>query len=463
MRSRSRKILIGIVFVSVILGVVYGVSLARAKAQLGQAYAALKQDGRPLSIEDVLPPEVPDEQNAALLYDKAAAMLEAEPSEEEKNLLEELARLARALFEEPTKPDKLARQQQQVAQLKQRMAQDEVKAALAVVEQGTQRPACRFEHEVAVSLSEDKPASGRVRTLVIILGARARLEAEAGDPRKAWDTIRAQLRFGQTLSHDPIALDPWVRFAATGHACRVIRHVCEIAPPDEEDYQAIETLLRAADDVEQFVRVLDAERLGRGEGVFSLSEDELYKALLEYDTSYGGGGPEAFHRLRFRVITFAPRFVADHAAYLQVMRKSVQMLEGPFVLREAPAYQEIGKLARRYGLTARMAPYTSGLKYIHCRMAADVRMVRAGLGLLRYRRLHGEFPPTLDALQLEGLIDPFDGKPLRYRREAEGFVVYSVNEDLKDNGGAERQPKQKTDFDRVWRFPGHDARAGNSS
>jgi hypothetical protein len=32
--------------------------------------------------------------------------------------------------------------------------------------------------------------------------------------------------------------------------------------------------------------------------------------------------------------------------------------------------------------------------------------------------------------------DPFDGRPLRYRRDPEGAVVYSVGPDGKDNGGS---------------------------
>jgi hypothetical protein len=31
--------------------------------------------------------------------------------------------------------------------------------------------------------------------------------------------------------------------------------------------------------------------------------------------------------------------------------------------------------------------------------------------------------------------DPFDGKPLRYRRNRDGIVVYSVGLDLTDNNG----------------------------
>ena len=32
-------------------------------------------------------------------------------------------------------------------------------------------------------------------------------------------------------------------------------------------------------------------------------------------------------------------------------------------------------------------------------------------------------------------LDPYDGKPLRYRRVADGVIVYSVGPDGSDNGG----------------------------
>lgn len=34
-----------------------------------------------------------------------------------------------------------------------------------------------------------------------------------------------------------------------------------------------------------------------------------------------------------------------------------------------------------------------------------------------------------------GRQDPFDGKPLRYRRLTDGVVVYSVGSNLSDDGG----------------------------
>ena len=39
-------------------------------------------------------------------------------------------------------------------------------------------------------------------------------------------------------------------------------------------------------------------------------------------------------------------------------------------------------------------------------------------------------------------LDPFDGQELRYKKLERGFVIYSIGEDQKDNGGKE-PPKSR--------------------
>ena len=75
MRKTSKRILTG--FIVVILGLsgAYAFSLSRAAAKLQAAQAALEADGRPMDAAAMIPPEVPDEQNAAPFYERAAAAL----------------------------------------------------------------------------------------------------------------------------------------------------------------------------------------------------------------------------------------------------------------------------------------------------------------------------------------------------------------------------------------------------
>jgi hypothetical protein len=78
-------------------------------------------------------------------------------------------------------------------------------------------------------------------------------------------------------------------------------------------------------------------------------------------------------------------------------------------------------------------------------LAADARheatllTVAVGLACERHRRATGRWPATLAELPKDLLPavppDPFDGQPLKYRRTADGAVVYSVGENRHDDGG----------------------------
>lgn len=67
-------------------------------------------------------------------------------------------------------------------------------------------------------------------------------------------------------------------------------------------------------------------------------------------------------------------------------------------------------------------------------------IVITAIALKRYELRHGKFPEKLSELTPDLLpavpLDPVDGKPLRYRRNADGsFLLYSVGVDGKDDGG----------------------------
>ena len=64
---------------------------------------------------------------------------------------------------------------------------------------------------------------------------------------------------------------------------------------------------------------------------------------------------------------------------------------------------------------------------------------RAGLACRLYKSRTGLYPASLEELVpgilTEVPIDPFTGKPFVYRREGEGFIVYSLGSNQKDDGG----------------------------
>ena len=74
------------------------------------------------------------------------------------------------------------------------------------------------------------------------------------------------------------------------------------------------------------------------------------------------------------------------------------------------------------------------------RLLAVTRAMRIAVAVERYRRDHGELLPNdLQALVPTYLpavpIDPFTGKDMRFAKDADGYVAYSVGPNRRDDGG----------------------------
>jgi hypothetical protein len=73
------------------------------------------------------------------------------------------------------------------------------------------------------------------------------------------------------------------------------------------------------------------------------------------------------------------------------------------------------------------------------RHKAQLRCAIVALAVERYRLQHGRWPDSLADLSPDLIakipMDPYLGKPLRYRRLADGVVIYSVGPDGRDDGG----------------------------
>ena len=231
------------------------------------------------------------------------------------------------------------------------IGQETVANALTLVEQGTRRPACQLEHNNGGFLEVPHgPPLDDMRNLGSVMTARAKFEAGAGRPTKAWDLLLTQLRFANSLRNDPASTTQFTRFVLARWTCQTIRWLCETAPPDPEHIRAIEDLLKRQEAIEPVIRAVDGERLLIGEWFFHLPREELDKILWkEREQNKNNITPpgvmKAEHRLSFLILAFKPRLIADHAAYLHLMRKRVQLLQGPYrSWREADEFMQTSRL-----------------------------------------------------------------------------------------------------------------------
>jgi hypothetical protein len=88
--------------------------------------------------------------------------------------------------------------------------------------------------------------------------------------------------------------------------------------------------------------------------------------------------------------------------------------------------------------------------------AAPREMAQVLLAVERYRLSHGVLPDAIDSLVPQYCAavpeDPHDGKPLWYKRLDRGYMVYSVGEDGRDDGGKPTPPRDARRSNETWDF-----------
>ncbi|MBN1806818.1 MAG: hypothetical protein JW837_16340 [Sedimentisphaerales bacterium] len=445
MKKKTVKKLTIFAIIIVLLGLSYAIAVSYSSAKLSQAYKDLNKDGRPMEPGQVIPPEVSDSQNAALLYECAALFLRAQPAPD-GNLLQYLGALSDKLIKKDTIDS------DELTELEQLIKQEQVTLALSIVKQGTQRDWSRFDLNYDDGLGIPLPHLHGLRNLIFIGCAKAQIEAKTGNPDKAWDMIATQLKFTDALWTEPILISQLVRMASIRLTCRTIRKLCEIAPPNEQQYTDIQNLLKDLDDIRPLITAIDGDRLLSGEWVFKLSKRELLLqndlfSLFSEDWSYNTLG---------RIHTFfKPTFIADHAAYLRLMQECVRVAEQPYS-QERLEYLKEKVQKKRYTIRKELTIPIWRVKEIYCSMIAELHITQTGLALLQYKQKEGTFPDSLEKLNFKNINDPFSDKSLIYKSEGPNFTLYSIGPDQKDNNGSPKKDKQETDFDIVWNFtPAH--------
>jgi hypothetical protein len=447
MRRRTVKILTGVAIALTTLPVIYAIALGISAVKLRRAYAALQRDGRPITLAQVVPPELPDRENAVLLYQSAALLLRAQPAPE-KDLLEYLDNLTKAARKDPLDPNRQA-------ELDTLLGQDVVDQALSIVEQGTQRPACRVDSDYTEGLALSLSHLPQMRSLTWIAGAKALLQAREGRIDDAWHTAIVQLKLADALRTEPLIVSQLVRAAQIDTACTTIQKLCEFAAPNEQSSRILQDLLGRYDDRTPLIRAVDGERVIFGEQTFGLPKDELRKVLS--DIHGEGRIPEIIARLMVLGISFKPLSWTDHAAYLRAMQDYTERFAQPYDPNDIHTMsRDFSQVQKCHILTSILLPNMGRVKEVFLRRIAQIRVTRTGLALLQYRDMHGSLPDTLGALSAESIRDPFSQGSLRYNRQDTGFDLYSVGPDQSDNGGAPKKPGPEADYDIVWHFSGPD-------
>jgi hypothetical protein len=278
-----------------------------------------------------------------------------------------------------------------------------------------------------------------VRQAGQLLNYHAMLLAHDGKVDEALDDCRGMLTAARATGDTPSLINALVAMALRAVALGKIERVLGHGEPSPESLAALQRLLEADRDDGMFLHALRGERACEEDYVRGVLEGRVPRDELNLlDDPPAVTGNKAIDRWlhRLRGGGWRVRHGAAQLRFLSTVIEAYKVSPDEARLRQ-PELE-----AGRQQLPKFVADLLSSTMMV---MDADRRMrahLSAGVAALaaeRFRRDRGRWPESLAELVPAYLAaapaDPFDGAPLRYRRLADGIVIYTVYTDLTDDGG----------------------------
>lgn len=316
---------------------------------------------------------------------------------------------------------------------------------LASIEAASELPECRFQRTPVYNtvLPEYSVMRSGVRALV----ARAGRESYKGDPAQAMRSLAAAARVSAQLHQEPLLVAKFVQVEMEADVLRGVESVLgEYGQRSEvrNDARAVLKSFGPLPDVKaglrgewawhrQVARDFEAGRLPPDElaqmvGVGDLDRARL-RFLFQMRTPSGRLSQETTAaRIFLDMLAATPNDPTDIAGF----RRAVDAQESE---------------------AARVWPHLANVQTQFLAEAPDFgaeAVVRRRLMTALLNALDAKTPPASIPIAAETAIDPFDGKPLRYRTDGDTIRIWSVGPNGKDENGRSTADEKSPDIAIYW-------------
>ncbi len=291
-----------------------------------------------------------------------------------------------------------------------------------------------------------KPPLVQLRQGVLFLVSDAVLEASEHKPDAALRSLLAAGTLADSLRTEPMLVSQLLRNVLWSLTCSGTALALNFTSFSEAQLLELE-------------RALDQAATGRGLALGLIAERAVMTSMLQDPPAQartltaGMSKTDRFNTmLALAVLKATGSFQRDRAYYLDQMARRIDIAEKQpperyqLELQEATNTVPPGKL---YIMSRILLPPSSGMITREEMLTARLAVLQTIIGVERYRIRHsGALPASAQQLVpgcLSSLpLDPFDGKPIRFKPLARGYTVYSVGPNGTDDGGLRPSPKNGT-------------------
>lgn len=412
--------------------------------EINQRFASIRSAGFPVSGQELnlWRPEIRDSENAALVLTQAFVLLQTPPGKEPNEIV---------------KSASLDRRTPWTSIIYKTVAEYvELNAnALTMARVAIQRPHARFATDLSYGPATELPHLDKLKELSRLVALKAVLEANNGSTDEWVEAIRFMLKLGSPLDKEPVLLSYLVRNGIIRMAVKTTERCLNATSPDNKACNQLVKSFLSMEKTNVFASALMGER-AMFIPVFRLSWSEIQRS-----GKMGEEGIPASPRQRYSgkansVLWLTGLFDRDLNVYRQVMETNIPLaaLAPPQKLLATHFMALIGedRSSQTYPLAGLILTSLTKTFLRDAATQAHIRLVQTGVGIERFRILHGHPPEVLQELFPQFLeavpADPFAGAPLRYRPLHPGYVVYSIDADGHDDGGREIPAAGKKSSDR---------------
>ncbi len=310
--------------------------------------------------------------------------------------------------------------------------------ALELLHEGSAIEHSRYPADLSAGMGALAPHLSKFRTGVRMLGLEGLLAAEENEGRAAVKSIKSIIGAGQSLREEPLFISQLVRYSCSGLAVELTEQVLSRTKLEDDDLIKLMNAFERAEKPECFIRAFAGERCMIIDLLRNGSAEDFSMVSIESNpiwlAAYKITGSTDRDLAEFLDFTGECAEALELPLHEQLGR--LQKVEAKFSKESKDRMSMFGK-----SLIRLLRPAYVRLVELHLNYICRLRVCRAGLGVERYRLAEGVLTDKLEELVPEYmdsiLLDPFDGKPLRYKKLERGYVIYGVGKDRRDNGGVE--------------------------
>ena len=289
------------------------------------------------------------------------------------------------------------------------------------------------------------PEMAEFRRLARVESLTIRDALEAGREDEALTRVQALLRFGEQIRTEGTLIHYFVGVAVSEMGLEPLREWL----PQLQSPKTLEALVALAHDAEKRrtpLRSIFTHEYYLGLAFHrDLAQGRLKLQDLERDWGFSSLAPPTLDALLLRSGVGAP-FVVKPS-----LREYQHYYDQLFAELEKPPWERkpVPTNPKRM-INQILFPVFDGATAREQSSTAILRLLACYAAVKRYYQQRGVYPPSLEALRPElgeMIIDPFTGKPFVYRTHPKrGFQLYSVGENLTDDGGRLSANRQQGDL-----------------